>query len=46
MFPDMCVQGSYWTMDGPPDQYQSRGAKRPCPTSDEETVESSDLSIS
>ncbi|KAK3551139.1 hypothetical protein QTP70_013992 [Hemibagrus guttatus] len=30
-------KGSYWTMDGPPDQYQSRGAKRPYPTSDEET---------
>lgn len=29
-------KGSYWTMDGPPDQHQARGAKRPCPTSEEE----------
>ncbi|KAM9488983.1 forkhead box protein J2 isoform 1-T1 [Clarias gariepinus] len=29
-------KGSYWTMDGPPDQNQARGSKRPCPSSDEE----------
>lgn len=43
MFPCLHVQGSYWTMDGPPDQHQARGAKRPCPTSEEEMVESSDF---
>ncbi|XP_027002798.1 forkhead box protein J2 isoform X1 [Tachysurus fulvidraco] len=30
-------KGSYWTMDGPPDQCQSRGVKRPFPTGEEET---------
>ncbi|XP_026796083.3 forkhead box protein J2 [Pangasianodon hypophthalmus] len=29
-------KGSYWTMDGSPDQHQTRGVKRPCPTGEEE----------
>ncbi|XP_066539087.1 forkhead box protein J2 [Hoplias malabaricus] len=32
-------KGSYWTMDGPPDQLQPRGVKRPYSTEEEEEEE-------
>lgn len=34
--PVLYLQGSYWTMDGPPGVSQARGPKRPFPEEEEE----------